>query len=315
MAMRGSLALVAVWLIGCESNGPAGSSRSAARVAIDDEIGSICVTKADGRARCWEANGSALTDLPLPVAHYVRVQRAAIGPIGLTDDGRLFGPPGAIPDGLPPIADFRATNLWGQQGLCLIARDRSLLWGNYLPKGWSGLEADMPRLFEFDPGPVADVACAFEGLRCAVRDDGTVIGGYCPVGGDGWAQVSISLSLGCGLTRGGDVVCSPGGLAVGSARPVFAGGPYVQVATTYYAACALDARGKATCLRGDGAPLAIDDGPYTAIVAGGDLVCGIRLDGTPACFRQNADAGLIIPTPAYTFTAFDPVSPPIDLDW
>lgn len=302
---------LAVLLVGC-GGAPADPTDPTfvrtTNIAIDDEVGSVCATKADGRARCWNGDGMVLDDLTLPDAHYTRVQRATVGPIGLTVDGRLYGPRGAIPDDLPPIVDFRATNLWGNQGLCLRAQDGSLLYGNYLP------EADPPRGLQVAPGPVTDFACAFEGLVCALGADGTVYGAlsFCPPGGD-WAQISVSVSLSCGLTRGGEIACMPGGILAGSGTPVFTDGPYRQVATAYQAACALDMGGKLTCLRADGPPVSVDAGPYTSIVAGRDLVCGLRPDGTTACFRQNEGAGTFSSMP--TFTAFGPIAPPVDPGW
>jgi hypothetical protein len=304
----GAIFLVGCVLLGCESGGPAGpgdSTAQTANIAIDDEVGSVCVTKTDGRVRCWGRDGTIVGDLTLPDVRYSRVQDTGVGPIGLTDDGRLYGPRGAIPDDLPPIVDFRATNLWGRQGLCLKAQDRSLLWGNFAP------DAVPPKALQADPGPFVDVSCAFEGLVCALRDDGTVLGPYCPQRDD-WVQVSISVTMACGLTRSGDVVCTPGTRQTGVV-PIFTGGPYKQIATAYQAACALDASDRLTCLRVDGTPVTVDPGPYTSIIAGRDLVCGIRRSGAPACFRQNEGAGSL--DVAATFTAFGPVAPAIDDSW
>jgi hypothetical protein len=275
-------------------------------VAIDDEVGSICATKASGESRCWSQDGLAVGDLGLPDAPYKRVQDATVGPIGLTSDGRLFGPPGAVPTDLPAIVDFRATNLWGFQGLCLKAQDGRFFYGDYRP------DAHPAEALQVDVGPVADIACAYEGLVCAVKADGTTFGPTCPAGG-GWVQVSISLSLMCGLTQAGEVMCSSGVIPDGARVPAFTGGPYRQIATAYQAVCALDASGALTCARSDGAPVAIDPGPYTSIVAGRDLVCGIRPGGTTACFRQNDGAGTFGGSP--TFTAFAPIAPPIDGAW
>ena len=276
-------------------------------VAIDDEVGSVCVTKASGESRCWSPDGAAVADLGLPAARYKRVQDATVGPIGLTVDGRVFGPPGAIPLDLPPIADFRATNLWGHQGLCLKAEDGSFFYGDYLP------DAAPAGMLHFDAGPFADIACAYEGLVCAVKTDGTMFGGTeCP-GGGGWSQVSISVSLKCGLTQAGEVVCASGRIPAGDRVPAFKAPPYQQIATAYQAVCALDASGMLSCVRADGGTLTVDAGPYTSIVAGRDLICGIRPDGSMGCFRQNEGAGEIGNTP--TFTAFNAIAPPIDIDW
>jgi hypothetical protein len=229
-----------------------------------------------------------------------------VGPIGLTDDGQLFGARGAIPPDLPPIADFRATNLWGHQGLCLKAQDGSFFWGDYLP------DADPAVMLQFDPGPVADIACAFEGLVCAVKGDGTMFGPTCLAGG-GWSQVSISVSLKCALTQAGEVFCASGVIPAGDRVSAFMAGPYRQIATAYQAVCALDGSGGLSCVRSDGGAVAVDPGPYTSIVAGRDLVCGIRPGGTTACFRQNEGAGEIRGSPS--FTAFGPIAPPIDAGW
>jgi hypothetical protein len=275
-------------------------------VAIDDDIGSVCATRASGEARCWGPDSVVVGDLGLPAARYVRVQDTGMGPIGLTNDGQLFGAPGVIPPNLPPIADFQATNFAGSQGLCLKTQDGGFFWGPYLPA------ADPPMELQFDAGPFADAACAYRGLVCGVKSDGTTVGGDCPTG-DGWAQVSISVSLKCGLTRAGDIACVSASVAAGTAIPRFTNPPYRQLATAYQAACAIDAEGALRCVRSDGELVAVDPGPYLSIVAGRDLVCGIRPDGGAGCFRQNAGSGEIGTTP--TFTAFSPIAPPIDSGW
>jgi len=277
-------------------------------IAIDDVVGSICATKADGRARCWNADGTTVGDLGLPDANYKRVQAARVGTIGLTRDGRLLGASrGEIPADLPPIADFRATDL-GAAGLCLIAHDGSLLYGNYLP------EVDPPLTLAVEAGPFADVACAFEGLVAGVRSDGTVWGTDL-LPGDSWARIAISTTVVCGLSRAGEVTCSHGPAGWAPGVPMFTRGPYRQVAASFQAACALEEGGALTCLRSaDGEGLTIDPGQFTFIVAGRDLVCGIRLDGTSACFRQEGIADHVVDYD-YTFTKLSPITPPLDADW
>src|SRR5688572_18609275 len=153
---RSRLAPIAVvLLLGCGKAGDSDASFVATvNVAVDDETGAACATKADGRYRCWTAEPLP----PLPEARYRRVQAALAGPIGLTDDGRVLATGFAVPADLPPLTELRATNLWGDQGICSRASaDGSLLVFTERapdpPDSW-------PRTFE---GPFRQATCAFEG--------------------------------------------------------------------------------------------------------------------------------------------------------
>ena len=104
--------------------------RCTTNVAIDDEIASICATKADGRHRCWDPQGAPAATTGLPDADYVRVQLAREGAVGLTRDGRMHAVWVSMPPELPPITSFRATNLWGYQGVCLRGSSGELVFGS-----------------------------------------------------------------------------------------------------------------------------------------------------------------------------------------
>lgn len=65
------------------------AGQAVTNVAVDDEIGSVCATKANGSYCCWDADGAVAPQL-LPDASYARVELAARGLVGLTRSGRLL---------------------------------------------------------------------------------------------------------------------------------------------------------------------------------------------------------------------------------
>jgi hypothetical protein len=262
-------------------------------VAIDDEIGSICATKADGRHRCWDPQGAPFATTPLRDADYVRVQLAREGAVGLTRDGRMHAVWVSVPPELPPIASFRATNLWGYQGMCLRGTGGELVYGSNRAEVAPELTVSSPWYSEAGPF------------------------GSCPTAtpGNDWKQVTISLLMNCGLTASDNVRC--GHPSVGSDRPfpLFAPGPYRQVVATYDAACALRPDGELVCQRHDNVTIAAPPGPFVSIEAGRDLLCGIRPDGTSSCFRESGIFPIELSATGGGGTAFVPLAPAIDADW
>jgi hypothetical protein len=311
MVSVGRIVAGGVLVLGCGGGVFSGSGAGSAttNVAIDDEIGSICLTKADGRYRCWDPEGTPTATVGLPDVAYVRVQLAHDGLMGLTRAGSVHADGIPVPTNLPPIAEFRATNLWGFQGLCLRTADGAFGYGNF-PTATDPVEP----VWRIDAGPYSYATCAYEGLVCAVRTDGALVGrcqGSLP--GSDWRQVAESASITCGLTTGGEVRCGRASTDNSSvpAPPVFAPGPYLRVAAMWSVACALRADGDVSCVRSDGASIPTLPGPYVFIEAGRDLLCGIRPDGTTSCFRQN------VPGPLFwnadpAVTALLPLSPAID---
>jgi hypothetical protein len=316
MVSIGRIVWGAVVLLGCGggvfSGSGSGSGPATTNVAIDDEIGSICMTKADGRYRCWDRQGAPIVAIGLPHVAYTRVQLAHDGLIGLTRAGYVHADGIPVPTTLPSIAEFRATNLWGHQGLCVRTTAGAFGFGNFP----TAADAVAPR-WTFDSGPYSYISCAYEGLTCAVRSDGTVAG-HCEsrMPGSDWKQIAESASITCGLTTDGEVRCGRASTDNSSAAapPVFAPGPYVQVAAMWSVACALRADGDVSCVRSDGAPVSIARGPYVHIEAGQDLLCGIRPDGTTSCFRQDVP-GTVLWGPDPHVTALLPLSPALDASW
>lgn len=299
--------------MGCGASDLPGSTttvEATTNLAIDDEIGSICATKADGRHRCWDPQGAPVATTGLPDADYVRVQLAREGAVGLTRDGRMHAVWVSVPPELPPIASFRATNLWGYQGMCLRGTSGELVFGSNRAEVNPDTTLSSP--WHYDAGPYASVTCAFEGLVCSVRPDGTV-SGNCPTAtpGNDWKQATISVHMSCGLTTSDEIRCARGFIGTDERFPVFAPGPYRQLAATYDTACALRADGELTCQRYDSLSIPAPPGPFVSIEAGGDLLCGIRPDGTSSCFREN---GTTLSTSPHG-DAFVPLSPAIDADW
>jgi hypothetical protein len=313
MVSIGRIVWGAALLVGCGGGvlPGSGSTTTTANVAIDDEIGSICVTKADGRHRCWDPDGAPVVATGLPDADYARVQLAHDGPIGLTRAGQVHAVGIPVPTDLPAIAEFRATNLWGFQGLCVRTTDGAFGFGNF------PAPSDAPPRWTIDAGPYSYATCAWEGLTCAVRADGTLVGScQSRLSGNGWKQVAESADFACGLTTSGEVRCgrAPTDASSAAAVPVFSPGPYLQVAMMWSVACALRADGDLSCVRSDGASIATARGRYVFIDAGQDLLCGIRSDGTTSCFRQDVP-GSHFSEPNPGVTALLPLSPAIDANW
>jgi hypothetical protein len=303
--LSGLLGLVSgLW--GCSADGTTEVDVPTINVAIDDEIGSICATKADGRYQCWDPTGTPVAATGLPVADYVRVQLATRGAVGLTRDGHVHAVGTPVPDDLPPVVDFRATNMWGGQGLCFRSAAGAFIVGTYHPAS----EPESERWSTFD-GTFTDVTCAYEGIMCGVRPDGTV-SGSCQqsMPGSDWKQVALGIKVSCGLTTSGEVRCVPAQISTAVATPpAFAPGSYRQVAATYDVACALRVDGRIVCSRFDGVAIPAPPGSYVFIVAGRDLLCGIRPSGTTSCFRDDAFAL------SGQATAFAPLSPAIEAGW
>ncbi|XYH95393.1 hypothetical protein ACMHYB_47570 [Sorangium sp. So ce1128] len=279
-------------------------------VAVDDDVGNYCVTKADGTYRCWGDNpGGAL-----PVERYRRVQLAREGLIGLTEDGRLLATGTLLPDGLPPAASFRATNMWGYKGVCPLFADGSFaVLLDRTPNG--GSEPTQVSQME---GSFTQAFCVFEGLAAGVRPDGSLwlLQGNQRIPGE-FTEVAFSNRIFCALTKAGRIECFEPVIACGNTGitncagpeyPEFPGGPYHSVTATAGAVCAIDAQGALTCRRYDGADMPLDAGRFTLIEGGHDVLCGVRTDGSSACFRHGGGSfGEVGP--------FVPVEPALDPGW
>lgn len=301
----------------CGADGWTETSFVCARsVAVSDENGSYCVTKGDGSYRCW---GESSQSEPLPADDYVRVQRAEFGLIGLTGDGRLIAPELVLPEGLPPVVAFRATNMWGGHGVCPRFADGSftIMRNEYDENGTDiGLQVQETR------APVLSAGCYYEGLAAAVMADGTIwsIIPAAPPGND-FVDVSMSVGTFCAIQTSGGVACfepylscaHTAGLGgcVGPERPQFPPGRYHSLTSTWDAVCAIDEQGALVCRRFDGVDLPISGGPYVFAEAGQDVLCAVRRDGTTACFRQDG-RHLVYMT---ELSAFLPVDPPLDPGW
>jgi hypothetical protein len=282
-------------------------------VAVSDENASYCVTKGDGSYRCW---GEPSMSAALPTADYVRVQRAEFGLIGLTDDGRLIAPELALPEDLPAVVAFRATNMWGNHGVCPRFADGSfaIIHTQYSE---DGTESSLQ--IQQTVGPVLSAGCFFEGLATAVMADGSIwsMVPEAPPGSD-FVDVTMSIGAFCAIQTSGNVVCFDpyasctrvSGVrdCVGSELPQFPPGRYHSLTATYDAVCAIDEQGALVCRRYDGADMPVAGGPYVFAEAGRDVLCAIRRDGTTACFRQD---GLYM----MDVTAFVAVEPPVDVGW
>jgi hypothetical protein len=289
-------------------------------VAVDDDTGMACATKADGQFRCWGGSGSS----ELPPGAYRRVQSSPHGPIGLTRDGRVVAPGIPVPADFPRIADLRSNNMWGGQGLCF----RSALDGSFTvfiaPPMGPGVVVDpdadplLARGFRSYGGPFLQASCAFEGMAFGVRSDGTAWTNISRVGtiaGPGWRSLALSLGFSCGLRRDGEVSCANGFLLPDETTAFafnFPTGPYLQIATSYRLACAVSTTGNLTCFNIRGQVVPTPAGRYTFVDAGHHVVCAIRAEGTSACWQEWPATDTIV---GDLVTRLDPIALPIDAGW
>jgi hypothetical protein len=295
----------------CASDGWASTDFVCARnVAVDDEIGSYCITKIDGSYRCWGgAPGQAL-----PAERYQRVQLARQGLIGLTEDGRLLARGTNLPSDLQPVKSFRATDMFSEYGVCAVLQDGSfLIFMQNTDDGTTSM-----RTVE---GPFASAFCAWEGLAAGVLEDGSLwtLNPELAPPGNGFEQVALSLGIFCAHRVGGAIDCFPApffrasadarGCAESSACPIFPVGRYRSITATAAVACAIDETGSLICKRHDGADVPVAPGQYTFAEGGRDILCAIRVDGSVACFRHGG-AGFFSDIGALT-----PVEPGLDSTW
>ena len=269
----------------------------ARNVAVDDETGGYCVTKADGTYRCLGGNVGE----ELPPARYVRVQATAKGLVGLTESGELVAAEMQIAAGLPPAQGFRATNMWGNPAVCPLFRDGT--FGVSLDRSAQNSAETTPQFSAWN-GSFNDAFCAYEGLRAGVRSDGSIAVGVSiepPVGND-WRALAFSNSIFCALDGVGAIACVKANLScemfrdigcLGSKLPSFAGIGYRSLTAGASSVCALTERGALVCQRYDGLPLLEDAGPYVFAEAGQSVVCAIGVDGAATCFRHAGDSALI----------------------
>ncbi|WP_437566044.1 hypothetical protein [Sorangium sp. So ce542] len=286
-------------------------------VAVDDDIGSYCVTKADGAYRCWgsSASSDAVDAPPLPDEIYRRVQLTRYGLIGLTEDGRLRAAEFTIPESPSQVVAFRQTNMWGDVGVCSLQSDGAFEMFLYNPR-----EPDGPstRTQSVEGGPFSRVYCAWEGMYAAVRADGTVLSNFATAPpGDGFAELALSIGIFCGLRTDGTISCHrppadrAGNLDVGPDLPAFPSGRYRSITATVGVVCAIDEQDALVCKRYDGRDMPVPPARYVFAEGGYDLVCAVRADGSTACFRHGGAGNLDLED----VSDFAPVEPPLDPGW
>lgn len=281
----------------------------ARNVTVDDDVGSHCITKADGTYRCWGDNSAD----SLPAERYQQVQLARQGLIGLTEDGRLLAPGINLPPEFQSVGSFSATNMFGSYGVCAVIPDGSFL---ILMQGTSEDTSSQRRV----EGPFASASCVFEGLAAGVRKDGslwTLIPNDPPLGHD-FEAVALSWGVFCARRTSGAVTCftppfagrplSGHSCADNRSCPVFPEGRYRSITATGTVACAIDETGGLICKRHDGAEMPIAPGPYTLARGGLDTLCAIRIDGSVACFRHGG--GGFVTDDIGSFAPVEPVADP-----
>ncbi|WP_437331744.1 hypothetical protein [Sorangium sp. So ce394] len=286
-------------------------------VAVDDDIGSYCVTKANGAYRCWGSSESsdAVAAPPLPDEIYRRVQLTRHGLIGLTEDGRLRAAEFTIPESPSRVVSFRQTNMGGDVGVCSLQSDGAFEMFLYNPR-----EPDGPstRTRSVEGGPFSRVYCAWEGMYAAVRADGTVLSVVAtPPPGNDFAELAMSLGIFCGLRTDGTISChrppadNVGNLDVGPDLPAFPPGRYRSIAATVGVVCAIDEQDALVCKRYDGRDMPVPPARYVFAEGGYNVLCAVRADGSTACFRHGGAGNLDLEN----VSDFAPVEPPLDPGW
>jgi hypothetical protein len=287
-------------------------------LAIDDDIGSYCATKANGGYRCWQDGGAVANTLP--EEHYRRVSLSRVGPVGLTSDGRIVVPAGAAQpfDPRDKIVDIQTTNMWGWTSVCTLDANGAAAVNSGIDPVERFPDGSLQEPREI-PGRFMRSRCAWEGMTAGILADGSIVRREEPsLLGNDFTDLALSLSILCGLRRDGSVMCGPSyqtqhcileGVEVVCeplSTPGFEGTGWLDVAATFSVACAVYSDGELFCQRFDGAVLLRHAGPYVRVEAGKNIVCALRTDGTSACFQHASDDADFLAATALTPLPIDP---------
>lgn len=110
-----------------------------------------------------------------------------------------------------------------------------------------------------------------------------------------WTSVEASTYYTCGIRGNGTLECWGGGYVT----PLLATGPFLEVASSYWNACALDTGGGVTCWGYDGhgvvstAPTATG---FTDVAVGTDFACALDPTGEVTCWGED-NYGQATPSP------------------
>jgi len=288
-------------------------------LAIDDDIGSYCATKANGSYRCWQDGGAMANTLP--EEHYRRVSLSRAGPVGLTSDGRIVVPLGAAQPFDPgeKMVDIQTTNMWGFTSVCTLDANGAAAVNSGIDPVERHPDPSFLEPHEI-PGRFRHSRCAWEGMLAGILADGSIVRrGEPSLLGNDFTDLALSLSVLCGLRRDGIVMCGPSyrterctihqGTEIACeplSTPVFEGTGWLDVAATFSVACAVSSNGELFCQHFDGTVLLRDAGPYIRVEGGKNIVCALRTDGTSACFQHSSDDADFLAATALTPLPIDP---------
>ncbi len=179
----------------------------------------------------------------------------------------------------------------GLRHSCAIAADATVVcWG-------LGAKENSPS------GEFAQVF-ATERMTCTLTEDGTpwcAKGLSSVVSSKRFVHLSLSPSDACGVQTDGAVFCWS---RHSSAKPPVPDGTFTQVAQGLGNVCGVTTLGEIRCVaEAESNVLAPPEGHYRAIAIAPDasLACGLRVDGTVACWGNSQDSpGILPPRGAFT---------------
>lgn len=261
---------------------------------------SACAVTLVGKVACWDAGGATWAGAPasqVPTGSWTIVlERDGAGICLLRSDGGMFcnDHPGN-PLHRAPLS-MRQVSVAG--GICALLADRSLACEHDI---W--------------PEPVGAPAGAYRDLVAYSHGYGTPAGPrthWCALGENGEAQcwgdntsgqtmapegvfVELAVDRGrsCGLLRTGAIVCWGASFGEPDEPPGDNGvirvhGDYRELQMTGNRVCGLGADGRITCW--DGRTRLVTDaehGVHTLIAASESVICGLREEGAPNCWRPG----------------------------
>jgi len=255
------------------------SSGSFTSVSMGSDRDACCGIKADQSIACWGSVPSY--QFLIPAGTFSSVSLGALFACGTRTDGTIACWGYDAPT--PPLGAFTSVSV-GASSACAVRTDGSMAcWGDstYLKSAAPG-------------GPFTSVSVDGD-FACALKIDGTVACWGAPSPTETPVGTFISFSVGfpmmCGVKRSdgtlacfvrGSTGCTQDGIrdCVDSTPP---GGTFTSVSAGAYFACGVRTDGTLACW-GMATSSVLPEGTYTSVSVGNDDgLCGVRTDGTLAC--------------------------------
>jgi hypothetical protein len=189
------------------------------------------------------------------------------------------------PPATPFVTFALSQDISGDAGCGLSADGLAHCWGG-------GVEEATP------PGPFSAIALG-DGNACGVRPNGTLTcwgddDSLKEVPAGQFVDVTVDDGRACAVAAAGHVACW--GMRITTSDGMRVDGAFKQVVFAG-ARCTLDMAGAIACSPTQGTP---PTGPFERISASSNHACGLRSDGSVACFGEDAVARLEAPAGTWT---------------